>query len=140
MATIVDSYSESNRDADAAIYNVHPTASAAWPSASYQSFTGDGQNLFSCKFYLAQVGTPGNLIARLYAHSGTFGSSSVPTGAALDSSNTVDANTICGSIVLVAFTCFTSYTIVNGTKNNIVLVAIDGMWTETSDGVLSGRL
>lgn len=79
MATIVDSYSEANQDDELGLVYVHP--SALDTSAESQSFTGDGQKLHSCKFYLrVDLGSPGNLIARLYAHSGTFGISSVPTG------------------------------------------------------------
>ncbi len=40
---------------------------------------------------LNKVGTPtGNLVAKIYAHSGTFGTSSIPTGTALATSKNID--------------------------------------------------
>jgi len=139
MADIVDSYSEANQDDLGALYNVHPTANA-WPSAQYQSFTGNGRVLHSCKFYLQSKGSPGNLIARLYAHTGTFGTSSAPTGAALDSSDLVDADGIRDdALELVTFSGFSGYMLVNGTKYCIVIEGYDGTWTETTVGVIVGR-
>lgn len=42
-------------------------------------------------FNIRKVGSPtGNLVVKIYAHSGTFGSSSIPTGAALATSVNVD--------------------------------------------------
>lgn len=42
---------------------------------------------------LRKVGSPtGNLVAKLYAHSGTFGTSSIPTGAALATSVNIDVS------------------------------------------------
>jgi hypothetical protein len=89
MSTVVDSYSESNYDG---IINVGGTQSACG-----QSFTGDGSNLGSVKFYLKKnAGGPasGNLEARIYAHSGTFGTSSVATGAVLATSDIVNISTL----------------------------------------------
>ena len=54
-----------------------------------QSFTNTANPHYLTKVHarLRKVGSPtGNLTAKLYAHSGTFGSSSVPTGAALATS------------------------------------------------------
>jgi len=139
MATIVDSYSESNKDTQSTVSKVHPS-SEIYVSAFGQSFTGDGKRLVSCKFYIKRtLGTPGNLIARLYAHSGTFGTSSVPTGTALDSSNLVAASSISDSIFeLVTFVGFSGYTLANGTHYCIVFEAYDGTW-DTNNYVQGGR-
>ena len=60
-----------------------------------QSLTGVAGDLINAKFKIARVGTlSGNIVAKLYAHSGTFGTSSVPTGAALATSDNIDVSTI----------------------------------------------
>lgn len=100
---IVDSYSESNYSGagdeiqiDNGIIN---------SSGGAQSFTGDGGVLNSAKFYLRKVGSPtGNGVAKIYAHTGTFGTSSLPTGAALATSNTFDVSTLTTSLALATFT------------------------------------
>ncbi len=49
-----------------------------------QSFTGNGSTLQSVRFWLKRTGsTVGLAYAKVYAHSGTFGTSSIPIGAAL---------------------------------------------------------
>jgi hypothetical protein len=49
---------------------------------------------------LKKVGSPtGTVVAKLYAHSGTYGSSSVPTGAALATSDTLDVATLTTSLL-----------------------------------------
>lgn len=110
MAQIVDSYSETNATDNSS-------------STIGQSFTGDGGTLNSAKFYLQKDGSPtGNLYAKIYAHSGTFGTSSVPTGSALATSDAVDASTISTSSALVTFT-FTGankITLTNATKYVVV--------------------
>lgn len=86
---IVDSYSESNQDQDYAL--------AYYIKRVGQSFTGDGGTLNSAKFYIKKIGSPtGTATVRVYAHTGTFGSSSTPTGSPLAESasmNLSDANT-----------------------------------------------
>lgn len=111
MATIVDSYSESNQSS---------FFTCDYADAVAQSFTGDGGTLNSCKFYLLKSGTPtGNATAKLFAHDGgTFGVTGKPTGAALATSETFDVSTLTGSYQLITFT-FTGankVTLTNGTK------------------------
>lgn len=62
-----------------------------------QSFKGDGRSVLSVQFTLLRYNdvTAGTLTAKIYATTGTHGSSAVPTGAALlTSTNTVDATTL----------------------------------------------
>jgi len=55
-----------------------------------QSFTAEEGYITGVGVYLARAGAPtGNVTCNLYAHSGTFGSSSIPTGAALATATTV---------------------------------------------------
>lgn len=83
MATLIDSYSESNRTSN---LNLNPS----YPERG-QSFEGKNAYLDSCIFQLAKItGTiSGNAYACLYEHSGTFGTSSVPTGEPLATSGAV---------------------------------------------------
>src|SRR3990167_9175266 len=108
----IDSYSESDYDTDFSV------ASGTAVGVS-QSFTGDGSTVVNAKFYIYKSGSPtGNATANIYAHSGVFGTSSVPTGAALATSDSVDVATLSTSISLVnfAFSGANQITLTNGTK------------------------
>jgi hypothetical protein len=114
---VIDSYSESNRDS---AYDL--VLSAGFFGAVGQSFTANGSAAASCKFFLAKVGSPtGNIVAKIYAHSGTFGTSSIPTGAALATSNAVAASVLTTSFALVEFTFSSPPTLTNGTKYVVVV-------------------
>lgn len=111
---IVDSYSESNGRID--------WQSSLTYSTESQSFTGDGGTLNSVKFYLAkEAAASGTVAAKIYAHTGTFGTTSVPTGSALATSDSLDSTTFplyTSSFALQTFT-FTGadkITLTNGTK------------------------
>ncbi|KKL80801.1 hypothetical protein LCGC14_2001150, partial [marine sediment metagenome] len=104
--TIIDSYVEANRDNHISIKALHPSA-VGLVSALGQSFTGDGNKIGYVQFYIKKtVGSPvGELTARLYAISGTFGTSNVPAGAALASSSPMAIEDIgAGDFELVTFT------------------------------------
>ncbi|MBU1092550.1 hypothetical protein KJ836_02695 [Patescibacteria group bacterium] len=102
MATIVDYYSESNKSSDVHISSVYNNFG--------QSFTANGGTLSSVVLYLKKTGSPtGNANIRVYAHSGTYGTSSVPTGTGptngvLATSDNYDVSTISTSYELVTFT------------------------------------
>lgn len=99
MANIIDSYPESNYANNGSIYSSFP--------ADGQSFTVSvaDHKLNSCKFYLEKIGSPtGNAVAKLYSHSGTYGSSSVPNSS-LATSGTFDVSTLSAvSYQLITFT------------------------------------
>lgn len=127
-ATTTDSYSETNYDSDQQLYAGGATGSA-------QSVTGDGNKLTSVSLYLRKVGSPtGNAVVKLYAHSGTFGSSSVPTGAALATSKNLDVSSLGTSYAVkkIDFDDSEFYTLVNATKYCIAI--------EYSGGDSSNRL
>lgn len=116
MATIVDSFTTS------------PGGAYGMYGASYtllgQSFTGDGGTLYSAKFRLNKVGSPtGNVYAKIYAHSGTFGTSSVPTGSALAVSDAIDASTLPSSedYIEFIFSGANKITLTNTTKYVLVI-------------------
>lgn len=96
--TTVSSYSESNQDATTSLQDVTAT------SACGQSFPGNNGILSSIRFYLKKTGSPtGTAVAKIYAHSGTFGSTGVPTGAALATSETLTVSTLTVSYALTEF-------------------------------------
>ena len=87
-----------------------------------QSFTGDGNDIGFALFQLTRVGSPtGTVVAKVYAHSGTFGTSSIPTGSALATSDTIDVSTLSTSAEDVLFTFPTPYTTVASTKYCIAI-------------------
>lgn len=97
--SIIDSYAEGYSGGHFSLYSTQVTRVA-------QSFAVTGAaTLGSCKFYLFRNNSPtGNIVAKLYAHSGVYGTSSEPTGAALATSDTIDVTTLSASSQLVTFT------------------------------------
>ena len=113
----------------------HSTSGGGGPldadtSALSQSFTGDGGEIDSVSAFIYKNGSPtGNIVAKLYEHSGTYGTSSVPTGAALATSGVIDVSTLTtdptGSPP-EKFSFSTPYQTVAGTKYCLVLEYPDG--------------
>ena len=105
---LIDSWSETNRDDSTPLVVLHPSAAGGQVSSVGNSFTCSvaGYNLSSAKFYLQKVGTPvGNLVAILYAVTGTYGTDNCkPTGIALATSNTVAMGGLSTSWTLTEFT------------------------------------
>ena len=63
------------------------------------------KQLDSVKLYLGKLNSPtGNCYVEIYAHSGTWGSTSIPTGAPLATSDAVDVSTIGSSQSLITYT------------------------------------
>ncbi len=83
-----------------------------------QAFTGNGQGLSHARFRLRRSSSPtGDITARLYAHTGTFGFNGKPTGAVLSESDPIEAATITNvDYTWYEFTFPTEYTLVDGTK------------------------
>jgi hypothetical protein len=80
-------------------------AAQAIGSGIGQSFTGDGNPLTYCDFYLyASITIPTGIIyAKLYAHTGTFGTNGIPTGPVLATSGPVNASLVGLSHALIRF-------------------------------------
>lgn len=115
--TTLASYAETNQDSTSSLRSGADTALG-------QSFaSGAGGVLSACRFYLKKTGTPtGNATAKIYAHSGSFGTSSVPTGAALATSETFDVSTLTGSYALTEFKFEGTDAITLTASTNYVLV------------------
>jgi hypothetical protein len=116
--SLLDSYSESNKSAD------YPFYAGFGFDARGQSFAvTDAVTLYSAKFYLRKVGSPtGNATIALYAHLGTFGSSSIPTGSPLVS-RILDVSTLTTSYQLIE--SLLEYSLQAGT-NYVITVAYSG--------------
>jgi hypothetical protein len=115
--TTYASYSESNRDADSTL-NSGGTVGAG------QSFTGTGGVLSGIRLYLKKTGSPtGNAVVKVYAHSGTFGTSSVPTGSAIATSDNLDVSSLTTTQRLVPFNFSgtQNMTLTNGTNYVLTL-------------------
>jgi len=85
VATLRNNYNVSNADEG---YIIGPLYTGAG-----QSFKSTGFSLTKVVFSMSKFASPtGNAYAKVYAHSGTFGSSSVPTGSALATSDAVDVS------------------------------------------------
>jgi hypothetical protein len=87
-----------------------------------QSVTGDGQKLKTVVVQLKKSASPtGDIKVELYAHSGTFGTSSIPTGSVLATSTTYASADLTASYHEYSFNFATPYTLANGTKYVIVV-------------------
>ena len=114
MPNVVDYYSESNYKFNLALQ---------WGDRVQrgQSFTGNGNQLYSAKFFLSNHGTiSGNMYALFYAHTGTYGTSSLPLGNSLLTSSPIAVSSLTTTPTLVEF-IFTPYTLVDGTHYVIVI-------------------
>lgn len=85
-----------------------------------QSFLGTGVTLGAVRFVGRKRGSPtGSVYAKIYAHSGTFGTSSRPTGAALATSDPVSVTTFSTTFSsfspIFMFTGVNQITLTNGT-------------------------
>ncbi|MFH2012587.1 MAG: hypothetical protein ABIJ37_07815, partial [Pseudomonadota bacterium] len=79
--------------------------------AGGETFLGKGVALDSCEFYINKYGLPtGNVVAKLYAHTGVFGTSGIATGTPLATSNTLDISTLTTSPQMKTFTFGSPYT------------------------------
>jgi hypothetical protein len=80
------------------------------------SITGDGSQIASVKWYINKIGSPsGNVTFNLYAHSGTWGSTGIPTGSVLATVSVAASTLQADTLRLDTFTFTSPYTLVNGT-------------------------
>ncbi len=114
-ATTEDSYAISNRNATQALGNGTIIGVA-------QSITGAGGVMSRARFILSKTLAPtGNAVAKIYAHSGTFGTSSIPTGTALATSKTLDVTTLTTTLALIELEFEDEFTLVSATKYVLTL-------------------
>lgn len=114
---VVDFYSESNKSQNTSVYGSRRAA---------QSFAGDGGVISEVLLFLSKSGTiSGNCQVEIFDISGTFGSSSVPTGPALATSDPVDVSTVPSfsthSLISFKFSGANKIKLVDGAKYAIVV-------------------
>ena len=91
------------------------------------SFTGNGLKINVGTLSLSKAGSPtGTAEARIYAHTGIFGSSGEPTGTPLAISATLDVSTLTGTKVLTPFIFHDPFKTVNATNYFFTLSYEDG--------------
>ncbi len=101
--TLRASYSETNEDGYIS-FNTGSSIIGVGQSFETSIISVDAP-LDSVKFYMKKTGSPTGMgYAKLYAHSGTFGTNSVPTGSPLATSDPFDVSTLGTSPALVPFT------------------------------------
>lgn len=113
MSVLIDKYPESNANYDYGNYY-----------SVGQSFKNNvaSTKLDSVKFYMKKSGSPtGNIVAQVYNHTGTYGTSSLPTGSALATSDNVDVSTIGTSLSLINFN-FSGVNRITLSKDSIYVV------------------
>jgi hypothetical protein len=115
-ATLADSYPAIN-------YSSNVTSLLLGVPERGQSFLGNGGALTRAGFYMAKVGTPpGNIVAYLYAQTGTLGSvNDIPTGSPLATSTPVSAASVSTARSWVYFDFAGTFTLTNGTAYFLVL-------------------
>ncbi len=117
--TLLDHYSETNQDDFFTLASDNHLQGGQSFNPNADPGGSSNYKITSCKFYLKKRGSPtGNAVAKLYAHSGTYGTSSVSTGAALATSDNFDVSTLTTSFALVelSFTGSNQYVMSGGTK------------------------
>ena len=126
MSAIIDSYSESNSNIGQIIGDGSNFGHYYYAG---QSITGNGDSLEKSTFYLEKYGSPtGNAYAKIYAHSGTFGTSSLPTGSPLATSDPFDVSTLTGGSVLrdLTFSGVNQIVLENNTHYIVVFGGLTG--------------
>lgn len=111
---------------------------------SGQSITGNGTTLYRLGFRVTTAAgnteLNGVVSARVYAHSGTFGTSSVGTGSALATSTTMAVSALPASgsttVTFFDFTGANQITLTQGT-NYVVVVSFDSGTNTTGTNTLS---
>lgn len=98
MSVVIDSYTPKWEGSGFPLHNGGYTKVA-------QSFVAVTNILLSdVRFAVSLVGSPtGNAVAKIYAHSGTLGVNSVPTGDALATSDSVDITEIINNTAIFTF-------------------------------------
>lgn len=102
---LINSYATST--STVSLYN----ADGAWKKYG-ECFSNAASDYYltSCKFALKSVGTPpGDMVAVLYAITGTPGTDAIPTGSALSTSEVISTSVLTSSEALIEFTFATPY-------------------------------
>lgn len=93
-----------------------------------QTFAGDGYTSKKVMAYLSKTGSPtGSVYAKIYAHTGSFGTTGTPTGSALATSDAFDISTLSTSaFTQVVFNFASPYTLSAGSNWCVVIEYTSG--------------
>jgi hypothetical protein len=134
MSAIIDSYSESYyNNTYSALYN-------GYRHGIGQSITGITSNLNIVKWYASKSGSPtGNAVAKIYneTHATAFGTDSLPTGAALATSDNFDVSSLSTSYLLRTF-IFTGVNKINLSAGTYYVVTLEYSGGDISNYVKTG--
>lgn len=105
MSVLIDSYSVNNYMTGASMYDGFTSEFQG------QSFSVTADTILdSVKLHIIKSGSPtGNISATIYAHTGTYGISSVPTGSPLATSDVIDVTTF-GTVAPLSFEALPTFT------------------------------
>lgn len=140
--TLLASYSESNNDDFGRIGVDFSSVGECFDS-------GNGGIINSCEFEINKVGSPtGNIIAAVYAITGTFGTNATPTGSELAHSDNINVSTLPTSRTVTKFT-FTGANKIELTPNTkyfVILYWVGGdasnyvaIWADTTSPIFAGN-
>ena len=130
---LVDHYPEVNGSASNTLYS-----GSADGTKVAQSFTtlndGISHKIVLAKFYMKKIGSPtGNGVAKLYSHSGVYGTSSVPD-TLLATSNNLDVSTLTNSYATINLD-FSGVQQVSMTANTYYVISFEYSSGDSSDYV-----
>ena len=116
--------------ADIDISGVHPSANSSRSSIGNTFNATVEAKITSCEFRSgsAASGYDIYIVARLYAHSGTFGSTGVPTGGILAESNYVHFTSVGAGWYIWTFNTSQQYTMTFNTSYCIGIFCYNGTW------------
>jgi hypothetical protein len=115
-STSEDVYAGSDDAAQAIGNGTITAAGTSWTSSA------SAGTLTKVQFRLRTNGSPsGNAVAKLYAHTGTYGTDGTPTGSVLATSENVDVTSLTGSYADTAFEFNDKYALSNSTYYFIVV-------------------
>lgn len=113
-SVLVDSFETNNT-------NTPCLPSELYDRAIGQSFTGDGGDIIEAQFLIRRSGSPtGSIVANLYSHTGTFGSTGTPDSP-LATSTSISVGDVGTSAGFYSFTFSTPYTTTDSTNYFVVL-------------------
>ena len=131
--SLADSYPASNAEgAGSALYATAPS----WA----QSFLANGGTLTRAGFFLSKVGAPnGTVTAALYAHTGTFGTTGLPTGSPLTTSTTTITSTSVGTTAAWYYFDFDGTVTLTNATPYCIAVTTTNTQTTTADSLRAAR-
>lgn len=139
MSSIVEIASFGDIASPSGLSNLRAGGTSAYYGESFSAsspFTLD-----SCKFYLRKNGSPtGNMTAKLYAHTGTFGSGGTPTGSVLATSDVFNSATLGASFAFVTFSFSGANRVVSPAGNYVIVLDGSSVGDISNSANIGGKI